>query len=198
MNLLHVDSSILGGHSASRALSAAATAAIVAANSTVKTTYLDLAANPIPHLSGADLPSLASDSGENPFLDDFLAADVVVIGVALYNFTIPSQLKAWLDRLIVAGKTFRYGEKGPEGMAGGKRVIVTLARGGFYGAGSPAAPLEHAETYLRGAFAFLGVTDLEVIVAEGLRVSEDQRQASMSAATDQAAGLTARPAIAAE
>jgi FMN-dependent NADH-azoreductase len=198
MNLLHVDSSILGGHSASRALSAAAVAELVAAHPGVKVTYLDLAANPIPHLSGADLPSLASDSGENPFLDDFLAADVVVLGVALYNFTIPSQLKAWIDRLFVAGKTFRYGEFGPEGLCGGKRVILTLARGGFYGAGSAAAPLEHAETYLRGAFAFLGVTDLEVIVAEGLRISEDQRAAAMTAANERIAGLGAGRAIAAE
>jgi FMN-dependent NADH-azoreductase len=198
MNLLHVDSSILGGHSASRALSAAATAELVAAHPDAKVTYLDLAANPIPHLSGADLPSLASDSGENPFLDDFLAADVVVLGVALYNFTIPSQLKAWIDRLFVAGKTFRYGEKGPEGLCGGKRVILTLARGGFYGAGSAAAPLEHAETYLRGAFAFLGVTDLEVVVAEGLRVSEDHRAAAMSAAKVRIAGLGGARSIAAE
>jgi FMN-dependent NADH-azoreductase len=198
MNLLHVDSSILGGHSASRALSAAATAELVAANPGLNVTYLDLAADPIPHLSGADLPSLASDSGENPYLDAFLAADIVVIGVALYNFTIPSQLKAWLDRLFVAGKTFRYGERGPEGLAGDKRVIVTLARGGMYGPGSPAAPLEHAETYLRGAFAFIGVTDLEVVVAEGLRVSEDRRQAAMTAANDQIAGLAGSRAIAAE
>jgi FMN-dependent NADH-azoreductase len=198
MNLLHVDSSILGGHSASRALSAAATAELVAANPGLNVTYLDLAADPIPHLSGADLPSLASDSGENPYLDAFLAADIVVIGVALYNFTIPSQLKAWLDRLFVAGKTFRYGERGPEGLAGDKRVIVTLARGGMYGPGSPAAPLEHAETYLRGAFAFIGVTDLEVVVAEGLRVSEDRRQAAMTAANDQIAGLAGSRAIAAK
>jgi FMN-dependent NADH-azoreductase len=122
----------------------------------------------------------------------------VVIGVALYNFTIPSQLKAWLDRLFVAGKTFRYGENGPEGLAGDKRVIVTLARGGFYGAGSPAAPLEHAETYLRGAFTFLGVTDLEVVVAEGLRVSEDQRQAAITAANDRIARLAGLRSIAAE
>ena len=198
MNLLHVDSSILGDHSASRSLSAAATAELVAADPGLKVTYLDLAANPIPHLSAADLPSLASESGENPYLDAFLAADVLVIGVALYNFTIPSQLKAWLDRLFVAGKTFRYGEKGPEGLAGDKRVVLTIARGGLYGAGSPAAPLEHAETYLRGALAFLGITDPEVVVAEGLRVSEDQRQAAMTAANDQIAGLAGRRAIAAE
>jgi FMN-dependent NADH-azoreductase len=197
MNLLHVDSSILGGHSASRALSAAATAELVAANPGVDVTYLDLTATPIPHLSAADLPSLASDSGENPYVDAFLAADIVVIGVALYNFTIPSQLKAWLDRLFVAGKTFRYGERGPEGLVGGKRVILTIARGGLYGPGSPAAPLEHAETYLRGAFAFLGVTDPEVIVAEGLRVSEDQRQAAMTAANDQIAALADRRSTAA-
>lgn len=198
MNLLHVDSSILGGHSASRALSAAAVAELTASRPDLKVTYLDLAATPVPHLSGADLPSLASDSGENPVLDAFLAADIVVVGVALYNFTIPSQLKAWLDRLFVAGKTFRYGENGPVGLVGGKRVVITLARGGYYGPGSPAAPLEHAETYLRGAFAFLGVTDLEVVVAEGLRVSDEQRNAAMTAANERISNLTTSRAMAAE
>ena len=198
MNLLHVDSSILGGHSASRALSAAAVAELTSAHPGLKVSYLDLVANPVPHLSGADLPSLASDSGENRILDDFLAADILVIGVALYNFTIPSQLKAWLDRLFVAGKTFRYAETGPVGLMGGKRIVLTIARGGYYGPGSPAAPLEHAETYLRGAFAFLGVTDLEVVVAEGLRVSDEQRDAAMAAANDRIADLGTTRAIAAE
>ena len=72
-------------------------------------------------------------------LEEFLAADIVVIGAPMYNFTIPSQLKAWIDRIVVAGKTFRYGAQGAEGLAGNKRVIVAISRGGFYGAGTPAA-----------------------------------------------------------
>ena len=90
-------------------------------------------------------------------LDEFLAADTIVIGAPMYNFTLPSQLKAWIDRIVIAGKTFRYTENGPEGLAGGKRVIIALARGGFYSDGSPAAALEHLETYLRGVFNFIGI-----------------------------------------
>jgi FMN-dependent NADH-azoreductase len=185
MKLLHIDSSILGPHSASRALSAAAVTALVAADPSLEVAYRDLAADPLPHLSDQDLAAM----GDSPVLEQLLAADVVVIGVALYNFSISSQLKAWIDRVMVAGKTFRYTEKGPQGLLGDKRVILTIARGGLYGAGSPASPLEHAETYLRGAFAFLGVTDLEVIVAEGLKVSVDQREAAMAAANDRIARL---------
>lgn len=183
MNLLHIDSSILGAHSASRALSADAVAKLVAEDAGLEVVYRDLVADPLPHLSGKDLAAMGAGEA-SPVLDEFMAADVVVIGVALYNFTIPSQLKAWIDRVMVAGKAFRYTEKGPEGLLGDKRVILTIARGGLYGAGSPAAPLEHAETYLRGAFAFVGVTDLDVIVAEGLRVNEDQRAAAMNSAKE--------------
>ncbi len=103
-------------------------------------------------------------------LEEFLAADIVVIGAPDVHFTIPSQLKAWIDRIVIAGKTFRYGAAGAEGLAGGKRVIIAVSRGGFYGAGTPAAAMEHLETYLRGVFGFIGVTDLEIIVAEGLLV----------------------------
>src|ERR1700757_4371924 len=81
-------------------------------------------------------------------LDEFLEADIVVMGAPMYNFGIPSQLKAWIDRIAVAGKTFRYGATGPEGLAGGKRVVVAISRGGFYGPGTPTAALEHVESYL--------------------------------------------------
>ena len=200
MNLLHLDSSILGANSASRVLSAAVVARLTAANADLNVTYRDLAAEPITHFTAEHFaamngggehdaplrPDLATSAA---VLEEFLAADIVVIGVALYNFTISTQLKAWIDRIVIGGKTFRYGEKGPEGLAGDKRVILTIARGGFYGPGTPAASLEHAETYLRGVFAFLGVTKLEVIVAEGLRVSDDQRQAAMAGAREKIAEL---------
>ena len=88
--------------------------------------HRDLVTMPLPHLT---LASFA----DNSVLDEFLAADTVVIGAPMYNFTLPTQLKAWIDRIVVAGKTFRYTDNGPEGLAGGKRVIVALARGGFYG-----------------------------------------------------------------
>ena len=124
-------------------------------------------------------------------LDEFLDADIVVIGAPMYNFGIPSQLKAWIDRIAVAGKTFRYTAAGPEGLAGNKRVIIAISRGGFYGAGMPAAALEHVETYLRGVFGFIGVTDLEIVTAEGLATSPDQRTKAIEGALNTVAQLRA-------
>jgi FMN-dependent NADH-azoreductase len=97
----------------------------------------------------------------------------------MYNFTIPSQLKAWIDRVVVAGKTFRYTQSGPEGLAKGKRVLVGLARGNVYGPGSPA---EFAESYLKHVFGFIGVSDVEFIRAEGLGLSPEHRERGMNAA----------------
>ena len=142
--------------------------------------YRDLASNPLSHLT---LDAFADTS----VLDEFLAADTIVIGAPMYNFTLPSQLKAWIDRILIAGKTFRYTANGPEGLARGKRVIIALARGGFYDADSPAASLEHLETYLRGVFNFIGI-EPEFVAADGLAVSPEQREASIS----QALGKTIR------
>ena len=203
MKLLHLDSSILGGGSVSRTLSASIVAKLKASDPRVMVTYRDLAAEPIPHLSGGYLaagqagemqhdPALQADLAlGGAVMDEFLAADIVVVGVGFYNFGIPSQLKAWIDRLAIVGKTFRYTEKGPQGLAGGKRVILAIARGGFYGPGSPTESLEHAETYLRGVFAFFGLPEIEVVVAEGVAVGPDVRKAAIARAEDQIAALSA-------
>lgn len=190
MNILHLDSSILGPRSVSRSLSAHVVDQLRQKMPGVRVTYRDLAAEPIPHLSGAYVavtrggvatPSddaLSADLalGET-VMQEFLSAEIVVIGVAFYNFSIPSQLKAWVDRIAIAGKTFRYTESGrPEGLAGNKRVFLAVARGGFYGDGSPVKAMEHAENYLRSAFSFIGVTKLDVVAADGLNVSAEQRQ----------------------
>jgi FMN-dependent NADH-azoreductase len=202
MKLLHVDASILGENSVSRQLSAAVVARLRQAHPDVAVTYYDLGAEPIGHLTGAHLaaaqglfaedPSLRQDVARGrQALEDFLGADVVVIGAPMYNFSVSSQLKAWIDRLAVAGKTFRYTDKGPEGLAGGKKVIVASSRGGFYGPDTPAAPLDHQETYLRGIFGFFGITDLTFVRAEGVNVNAEQRQAAIVAATAEAARLAA-------
>ena len=109
-------------------------------------------------------------------LDEFLAADTIVVGAPMYNFTVPSQLKAWIDRILVAGKTFRYGANGPEGLAGGKRVIVALSRGGFYEDNSA---FEHAKSYLQAAFGFIGITP-EFVTADGIAVGPEQREAGIA------------------
>ena len=132
---------------------------------------------------------LALENGAD--VQQFLDADIVVIGAGFYNFTIPSQLKAWIDRIAVRGKTFSYDENGVKGLAAGKRVIIALARGNVYGEGSPFAAYEHAETLLRSIFGFVGVTDLEVIVAEGLGRGEDARKAAIAGALEQVSRLEA-------
>ena len=123
-------------------------------------------------------------------LDEFLAADTIVIGAPMYNFTLSTQLKAWIDRLLIAGKTFRYTATGPEGLAGGRRVIIAMARGGIYGAGSPAASLEHLESYLRGVFNFIGI-DPEFVAADGLNISPEQKEESVRAALGETVRLAA-------
>lgn len=124
-------------------------------------------------------------------LEEFLAADIVVIGLGLYNFGVPSQLKAWIDRILVAGKTFRYTEKGPVGLAGAKRVVLAISRGGYYGPGSPMASFEHAETYLRNVFQFIGIAGVEVAAAEGLAAGPEARQAGIAKAEASIEALSA-------
>ena len=180
MTILHVDSSITGENSASRTISRSIVDQLQAASPAARVIHRDLVADPLPHLT---LDAFADTS----VLDEFLAAETVVIGAPMYNFTLPTQLKAWLDRILVAGRTFRYTADGPEGLARGKRVIVALARGGIYDAGSAAASLEHLETYLRGVFGFIGIVP-EFVAADGLAISPEQRAQSVR----QALGDTAR------
>jgi FMN-dependent NADH-azoreductase len=124
-------------------------------------------------------------------LEEFLAADIVVVGAPMYNFTIPSQLKAWIDRIVVGGKTFKYGANGPEGLAGNKRVIIAISRGGHYGADTPMAALEHLESYLRGVFGFIGVTNLEFIPADGIQLGPEHREKALAGALDAVTKLRA-------
>ena len=192
MKLLHIDSSILGENSISRSLTASVVSRLRAADPSLQIDHRDLAATPLTHIDLASMPADTSDAAiaSAAILDEFLEADIVVIGAPMYNFTIPSQLKAWLDRILIAGKTFRYGADGPEGLAGAKRVIVVVSRGNFYTAGSPAAPFEHLETYLRAVFGFIGVTP-EFIVAEGVQTGPERRAAALDAAREEIAALAA-------
>jgi len=193
MKLLHIDSSILDEGSVSRALSSETVAALKQQDPSMEVIRRDLAEAPLGHLTGAhlaafqgqrpDVPALRPDiaAGETA-LEEFLAADILVIGAPMYNFAVPTQLKAWIDRLCVAGRTFHYTKNGPEGLAGGKKVIVAVSRGGFYGADTPMAAFEHQESYLRVLFGFLGITDITFIHAEGIALGPDQREAAMSGA----------------
>jgi len=181
MNLLHLDSSITGDESVSRKLSANIVDRFVA-NGDVRVTYRDLAAKPLGHFTLADF-------ADSTVVDEFLATDIVVIGAPMYNFSIPSQLKAWIDRICIKDKTFRYGATGAEGLCGGKRVVVGIARGGLYGEASGNISAEHAERYLKFVFSFLGIPEIEFVVAEGIAMGPDAKTASMKSANEATEGL---------
>jgi FMN-dependent NADH-azoreductase len=180
MKLLHLDSSLLGDNSASRELSAAIAARWQDAVPALAVAYRDLAASPLPHLSGGSLvgadPAEVAEAAQ--VLQEFLEADVIVIGAPMYNFGVPSTLKAWIDRVVVAGKTFRYTETGPQGLAGGKKLIVASSRGGAHQDSGG----DFQESYLRFVFGFLGITDIEIVRAEGLAMSPQHRIDAMAAA----------------
>lgn len=158
MTILQIDSSIAGNDSVTRRL----TADIVRRLRSERVIHRDLAGDPLPHLTAR--------GQDEHLLDEFILADTVVIGAPMYNFTIPSQLKAWLDRLAVAGRSFRYTESGPEGLLGGKRVIIALASGGEYADDSP---FEHARSYLKAFFGFLGI-EPDFVSAGGIALAAEQ------------------------
>ncbi|GAB6855091.1 FMN-dependent NADH-azoreductase [Asaia astilbis] len=202
MKILHLDSSILGDNSASRALSAETVTHLKNSHPEAEIIYHDLAAQPVPELGsghvgarfGAEVTdeALQADLARgNAFIDELIAADVVVIGVPMYNFTVSAQLKNWIDRIVVAGKTFRYGDNGPIGLLPeGKKAILISTRGGQYSAGHAAAAMDHQEPLLSGIFGFLGLKDLTWIRAEGLSRGGDARETAMSAARAEIAALS--------
>jgi len=193
MQLLHIDSAITGDQSVSRQLTARTVATWVAAHPGTQVQHLDLAATVVPHL-GADALGFRTGQAaateaqrqENALsealVSQFLAADVVVIGAPLYNFTIPTQLKAWIDRVAQAGRTFTYTDKGPQGLAGGKTAIVVLSRGGVYSTSEGGRAMEHQESYLQTVLGFFGITDVRFVRAEGVAMGpEPKAQALVSA-----------------
>jgi FMN-dependent NADH-azoreductase len=193
MKLLHVDSSILGEGSASRAVTREIVDRWQAAVPGLEVQHLDLSTAPLPHLTGQSLAK-ADDieaARDARTLAEFKAADIVVVGAPMYNFGLSTQLKAWIDRIVVAGETFRYTAAGPQGLAGNKRVVIVASAGGVY---AQNAPGEHVETYLKFVFGFIGVTDLTVVRAEGLALSPESRQKGLDSAL---ASIPAPPALAA-
>ena len=178
--ILQIDSSITGDNSVSRQLTAATIARLTAVDPEARVIVRDLVATPLDHFT---LAAFADAS----FVDEFLAADTVVIGAPMYNFSVPSQLKAWIDRIAIAGKTFRYTANGPEGLAGDKRVIVAISRGGFYDSNNA---FEHAETYLKSVFNFVGV-EPEFVHADGIAIGPEQREAAIANGLSEVIALAA-------
>jgi|SRR5579871_371956 len=203
MQLLHIDSSVLGVDSVSRALSAEIVARQAALHPGLRVKHRDLAKDAAQHLSAAHLAAWRGAKAESPELDEDLAkgntyieelfaADLIVIGAPMYNFSIPSQLKAWIDRVVIAGKTFRYGPNGPEGLLSPrKKVFIASSRGNVYHAGSPAAALEHHESYLTAVLSFIGLTDVTIVRAEGVAFGAQAKEAAMLRARENIAALVA-------
>lgn len=196
MKLLHIDSSILSDNSVTRQLSQSVADEWRQRYPNIDVTHRDLAVNAPGHLSAEVLGARQMPPGQRSpvqraeaalseeLLAEFLAADVIVLGAPMYNFSIPSQLKAWLDRVLVAGRTFKYTESGPVGLAGGKQVVIVSARGGVYSEG-PAQVMDHQESYLKAALGLAGITDVTVIRAEGVNLGKQQREQAIASAQHQ-------------
>ena len=195
MKLLRIDSSPLDTNSVSRELTASILNAWLRAEPALEVVERDLAAAPPDHLDGQllqvvkfrNLKGLDERQTRelaltDRLVDEFLAADVVVIGAPMYNFSIPSQLKSWIDRIAQPGRTFRYTEKGPEGLAGGRKVIIASTRGGAYAGTAYETAMDHQEAYLRAVFGFLGITDVEVVRTEGVAMGTEARAAALAQA----------------
>ena len=180
MKLLHIDSAATGAGSVTRELTAAIVARWQDAVPGLSVTYRDLDAQPLPHLTGpvlAKVDPAVADAGERT-LQEFLDSDVIVIGAPMYNFSVPSTLKAWIDRVAVAGRTFRYTSEGPQGLAVGKKVIVVSTRGGVYAGTAYESAMDHQESYLRTVLNFLGMTDVTFVRAEGIAMKKDEAVAT--------------------
>ena len=194
MKLLHVDSSVLGTNSASRQLTAEIVAEWRKNHPNTKVEYLDLAVDTPNHFT-ADALGIKVGVQANPteaqrrenevserLVSQFLASDVIVVGAPLYNFSVPTQLKAWIDRLAQAGRTFKYTDKGPVGLAGGKTVIVASTRGGMYSTSEGGQAMEHQESYLKVVFGFFGITDVRFVRAEGVAMGDAAKAKALAEA----------------
>ncbi|RZI77210.1 MAG: FMN-dependent NADH-azoreductase [Variovorax sp.] len=204
--LLHIDSSVLGANSISRLLTAEVVAEWRKNQSDTSVDYLDLAVDTPNHFSadalgikvGVQAEPTEAQRFENAvsekLVTQFLAADVIVIGAPLYNFSIPSQLKAWIDRLAQVGRTFKYTDKGPVGLAGAKTVIVASTRGGVYSTTEGGRATEHQESYLKAIFGFFGITDVRFVRAEGLAMGEAAKAAALASARAEIAAAVGQAA----
>lgn len=198
MQILKIDTSTSGSDSVSRELTAAAVDHFRAKHPDAKVVYRDLAANPLPHMDEVATGALrappemqtaemkAAIPHERAVYDEFTSSDIVVIGAPMYNFSIPSQLKAWIDRLAIPGVSFSYSEAGPQGLAGGRRVIVVSAQGGMYDAGDPA---EHQESLLKVFFSLIGIPDIEIVRASKTGFGPEVRAAAIADAKAEIAKL---------
>ena len=190
-NILVIDSSVSGEASVSRTLVREAVSALTA-DAPARVIYRDLGQAPVPHLTEANLAGVrgtpATDHEHtarglsDTLIAELRAADTIVIGAPMYNFSVATTLRSWFDHVLRAGETFRYTETGPEGLLAGKRVIVVESRGGLYSEGEGQA-IDFQEPYLRHLLGFMGLTDVTFVRAEKIGYGPDSRAAAIAAAT---------------
>jgi FMN-dependent NADH-azoreductase len=192
MNILHITSSPRGGASYSNRAAGHVIKELSARSPGSTVTVRDLAREPLPHIDEDFVVATRSPTGpqtdkqrgqlaqSDALVDELFAADVIVIAAPMINFTIPSNLKSWIDHVARAGRTFSYSEAGPKGLVTGKQVIIVPARGGIYAEGNA---MDFQVPYLKSVLAFLGMTDVEVIEVEGTAYGEDAAEKAVAAAT---------------
>jgi FMN-dependent NADH-azoreductase len=190
--VLVLNSSAVGEASVSKQLVRDAVSRLRSQDSSLRVVTRDIGENPIPHLTIASANALRGAEPSNPaeaaaqalsneLIAEVSAADIVIIGAPMYNFGIPSTLKAWFDHVLRAGVTFRYSETGPEGLMKGKRAIVVMSRGGFYSEG-PTQVMDSQEPHLRTLLGFIGITDVSFVRAEKLAFGPETRDEAIGAA----------------
>jgi FMN-dependent NADH-azoreductase len=178
-NILVIKSSILGDNSVSSAMADAFVATATAKNPADSITVRDLGVHPLPHLRGDVLGQMRSNATElsaqaiegKKALAELLAADTLVLAVPMYNFSVPSALKAWFDHVLHPGQTFEYTSAGPRGLLKGKKAIVLISSAGDYSA-APASGMDFVEPYVRTIMGFMGITDVTVVKADGAAMGE--------------------------
>jgi FMN-dependent NADH-azoreductase len=191
-NILIIDSAATGESSVSRRLTRAAAETLATRDPHADIVLRDVGANPVPHLSEATVPAIRAGIVESDearealalsdaLVDELKAADLIVIGAPMYNFGMPSTLKAWFDHVLRARLTFRYTEAGPEGLLKGKKAIVLVARAGFYSEG-PAAAMDSQEPHIRTLLGFMGIEDVTFVRAEKLAFGPDAADAAIGEA----------------
>ena len=189
--ILHIDSSAHDKGSVTRQLSADTVAQLKQTYPDAKVIYRDLMRNPLPHanadfikaISGGPLEGAAAEDHKQSeaLIAELLSADILVIGAPMYNFTVPTQLKAWIDYVVIAGKTFKYTATGLQGLVTGKRAFIVSATGGVYSSG-PMATYDHVVPYLKQVLGFIGITDVQAIIAEKQGMGPESAAESLAAA----------------
>ncbi len=195
-NILVIESSPLGERSLTRQLTVKVLHQLKTAHPDAKVAGRDLAVAPLPHLDGMTIGAFFTPPAQrnaalaeaakasDTAVAELLQADILVLGAPMWNFGIPSALKAWIDHVVRAGLTFKYGANGPEGLVQGKRAIVVSARGGIYSQG-PMQSYDHQERYLKDVLGFIGITDVAFVRAEGVALGAEAAQAAMQQADSQ-------------